>query len=351
MNLFSKPRMGASAVQLLMRNLAVTLRSGVGLSTSLKAFEKDAPKKHKAVLTHLRSSVEHGNSLADAIESSPKAFPAVAINLVRTGEMSGTLPESLDAVSSHLKSMQELKRKIRSAMMYPTFVFVAVIGLGISVGTLVLPKLVPLFESLDVELPWTTELLLLVARMLDTYGFIIAAGTFLLIGGLFSITRMEWFKPYWHSFLLRIPYIGAVQKQAAGAQIFESIQTLLASGIPLTQALSSSAMSTENRVFRSALLDCIPFIEQGNSFSEGLRRAGNIFPMMSTTLVQVGEETGTLTQTLKYLSEYFHTEVDYAVKNLTTALEPLLLIFVGLIVGGVVMAIITPIYNVTSSIR
>jgi type IV pilus assembly protein PilC len=351
MKIFGTPKVGITEAQLLLRNLAVTLRAGVPLAKGLRTFEEDSPRNRKVLITHLRKRIEQGNTLADSMESAPKQFPPIAINLVRTGEMGGSLPESLEAVSTHLQKMLELKRKIRSAMMYPTFVLVAVLGLGISIGTLVLPKLIPLFETLDIELPWTTRLLLFVAHFLENYGIIL--GAVILVGmiGLYSITRMESFKPYWHRFMLYIPFIGNVQKQASAAQICASMGTLLGSGIPIRDAIPAAALSTENRVFRQALMDTAPVIESGRTFSEGLRQSGNIFPMMSKALVEVGEETGTLTETLSYLSDYFDAEVDYAVKNLTNALEPILLILVGLIVGGVVMAIITPIYDVTSSIR
>jgi len=351
MNLFGKPKIGTTEAQLLLRNLSVTLRAGVPLVKGLKTFEEDSPRSKRKLITHLRKHIEQGNTLADSLDSAPKQFPPIAINLVRTGEMGGSLPESLEEVSVHIQKMLELKRKIRSAMMYPSFVLVAVLGLGISIGTLVLPKLIPLFETLDIELPWTTRLLLTVAYFLENYGLLIGVCILVFIICIYSLTKMEWFKPAWHTFLLHIPYIGDVQKKAAAAQISSSLSMLLGSGIPIRDAIPSAATSTENRVFRNALLSTIPVIESGRTFGEGLKQTGNIFPTMSKSLVEVGEETGTLTETLSYLSDYFDSEVDYAVKNLTNALEPILLILVGLLVGGVVMAIITPIYDVTSSIR
>ena len=351
MKLFSKPKVGTADAQLITRNLSVALKAGVPLAKALQTFSKDAPKKHKVLMLHLQSSVEKGHSLADAMESAPRRFPHIAINLVRVGEMSGSLAENLAAIANHLGKTQELKRKIRSAMMYPTFVLVAVVGLGLSIGTLVLPKLTPLFETLDVDLPWTTRALLAVAQFLEVHGIQMIALTLLLLLLAFLVTRLEAVKPYWHRTLLAIPYVGVVLKQATVAQIAFSLEILLRSGIPIRDAIPAAARSIENRSFRNALLATIPVIESGRSFADGIEGASDIFPMMSRALLSVGEETGTMTDTLAYLSEYFNTEVEYAVKNLTNALEPILLISVGLLVGGVVMAIITPIYDVTSSIR
>ncbi len=342
---------GVTEALLLLRNLAVALKAGVPLARALKIFEEDANRVRKPLLKHLRNSVEQGNTLAKALETAPRRFPDIAVNLVRTGEIGGTLAESLEAAVTHLRKMQELKRKIRSAMMYPTFVLVAIVGLGISIGTLVLPKLIPLFETLDVALPWTTRLLLKTATFLEVYGVMSAILFVLILLILFLLTRLESVKPFWHRLLLIIPLVGNVQRKAAAAQISAALGALLGSGIPIRVALPAAAQATENRAFRSDILTALPVLESGRTLAEGLRSAGNSFPAMMTTLIDIGEETGTLTETLAYLAEYYDAEVDYAVKNLTTSLEPILLIVVGALVGGVVLAIITPIYDVTSSIR
>lgn len=344
-------KLGTNDALLFSRNLAMTLGAGIPLARALKLFEDDANRKRKPLLRHLRGSVEQGHTLAEAMETAPKQFPSIAVNLVKAGEMGGTLEASLDAIVKHLKRIKELKRKIRSAMMYPTFVLIATLGLGISVGTLVLPKLIPLFESLDITLPWTTRLLLWIANFLDLYGITLAVSFVSFLIAFYIVTRIEVVKPYWHRLLLMMPYIGQVQRQAAAAQITETLSTLLKSGVPISEAIPAASETTENRVFRAALNDCVPVIKGGRTFADGLGKSKNVFPSMTKTMVEIGEETGTLTETLAYLSEYFETEVDYAVKNLTNALEPILLIAVGLIVGGVVLSIITPIYEVTSSIR
>ncbi len=335
----------------LIRNLAVTIKAGVPIARALALFERDTPRgTRKRIIKHLRIQVESGHSLAAAIESAPRRFPPLVMNLVRVGEKGGTLADSLADVVDHLKSALDLKRKIRNAMMYPTFVLIAVLGLGLSVGTMVLPELLPLFSSLDVELPITTQMLLVVAQFFEDYGVITSVVTISVVAFLFFLARLEISKPIVHRLLLMLPYIRHIQRQAAVAQITRTLSTLLKAGIPISSAIPSTAEATGNRVFQRALKKALPSVEAGHTFADGLRRA-HTFPEMASTLIDVAEETGTLTETLDYLAEYYEGEVDYAVKNLTTAIEPMLLIVIGVIVGFTVLAIITPIYDVTGNIR
>lgn len=343
--------LGTADTILLLRNLGVMLKAGVPLVRALSIYEGDTPKRTRRVVSHLRQSVEAGHSLAEAMETAPRLFPPLAVNLVRTGELSGTLQESLATIVRHLQKAQDLKRKIRGAMMYPCFVLVAIGGLGLSVGTLVLPDLIPLFESLDVELPWTTKTLLWVAGVFDEHGTLITLSVLSGIMGIFLISRLEATKPLLHRFFLMIPYVGAVQTQATLAQVTATLGTLLKSGIPLQEGLRATAGATGNRVFRRALLQALPGIEAGHTLSETLRRSGKLFPGMTVTMISIGEESGTLASTMDYLADSYEGEVDFAVKNLTTALEPLLLIGIGLIVGFTVLSIITPIYDVTGSVQ
>lgn len=344
-------RIGTMEALNLLRNLSMTLRAGVPLARAIALFEEDIPNGRRAVVTHLRKSVEAGRTLADAMKSSPRSFPALVVNLVRTGELSGTLQQSLEESARHLQKYQDLKRNIRSAMMYPTFVLVAVLGLGLSVGTLVLPELIPLFDSLDVELPFMTRALLVIATFFDQYGLLVVIVTAVVMALLFLLSFLESIKILIHRILLYLPYLGKMQRQAAIAQMTGTLSTLLRSGIPLQEALQATAEVITNRVFRKAFLGVIPVVQSGRTLSEGLHASRGLFPEMTITLIDIGEDTGTLTETLAYLEEYFEGEMRYAMKNLATTLEPLLLIGIGIIVGATVLAIITPIYDVTGSIR
>lgn len=343
-------RLPIPEVIVFLRNISVILKAGIPLPKALTLIEEDAPRHLKSLWQYLRRTTESGRSFADALETAPRTFPTIAINLVRTGELSGTLQTNLEEIVKHLRKAQDLKRKIQSASLYPTFVLVAVLGLIMAIGTLVLPRLIPVFESLGVTLPWTTRLLLAIARFFDAHGLVFTGG---LLGGTFLsflVTRLARVKPLAHTILLHIPFVGKVLRRAAIAQITSTLATLLRSGIPLPQAIKAVAETTNNRVYRRILYEALPLVESGHLFSEGLRRGGKYFPPMATMLIEIGEQTGSLEETLDELAMYYESEVDYAVRDMMTALEPILLIIIGVIVGFTVIAIITPIYEVTSTV-
>ncbi|MEI8230148.1 MAG: type II secretion system F family protein [Candidatus Peregrinibacteria bacterium] len=341
---------GLPDVIVLMRNLSMTLRAGIPMLQALTLFEADARGSRKAVITHLRKSVEAGQPFSAAMASSAHPFPQIAIHLVQVGELSGTLQENLAALIGHLQRVLDLRRKIRSAMLYPMFVLVACLGLGLSVGTIVLPELLPVFSSLDVVLPLSTRILIVVAGFFKVYGMLTAFLAAFVVVLLFIASRLEFFKPWFHRFTLWIPYVRTVQKQTAVAQFTGTLGILLKSGVAVREAIPAAAEAVENRLFRRAIKRSMVIVEGGRTLSEGLRTSGSLFPDMTLSLIGIGEETGTLDDTLEYLATYYQGEVDYAIKDLTTALEPVLLITIGIFVGFTVMAIISPLYDVTGSL-
>lgn len=342
-------RIGTSEALLLLRNISMTLRAGVPLARSLQLFAKEGSASRRKLVSHLAKQVEDGHPLSEAMETAPREFPGIAIQLTKTGELGGTLVENLEEVVTHLHKMQDLKRKIRSAMMYPTFVLVAITGLGLTIGMLVLPELIPLFESLDVTLPLSTRVLLVVASFFEQHGTVFTLSVLTILAAFLFAIRLETVKPYWHRVLLLIPFVGASVRESSLAQMCRTLATLLKSGIPIAEALPATAEATSNRVIRMAIQRSIPSVETGHRLADGLMRESAI-PQITATLIGIGEQTGTLTTTLDYLADYYEQEVDYSVKDFTTALEPALLIGIGVIVGTAVLAIITPIYDVTSSL-
>lgn len=349
MSSHSTRRLSTNEVTLLLHNLYVMLHSGMPIGRSLDLLLQDARASMKVVILHIRTSIEQGKQLADAMATSPRAFPLVAISLIRTGEMSGNLAHNLEEVVKHLRKSDELKRKILNALLYPSFIMIAVLGLGLSTGTLVLPKLIPLFDSLEVKLSWSTRLLLFVAAFMKDWGMLTSFCVFIsIIAGIFLV-RIEKVKPLWHRILLSIPVIGRVIREAVTAQIATTLSVLLSSGIPLHDAVIATANATENRPMRAALQNALKRVENGQPLSLSLENEKE-FPHLVVALISTGEETGNLSEMLQYLSEYYEEQTEFTVKNLTTMLEPALLIGIGILVGFVILSILSPIYSVTGSI-
>lgn len=335
----------------LLHHLSMALKAGVPLVEALRIFEEDAPRRKRPLIRHLRTTVQTGHSFTKALETSPLVFPPIAIHLVRTGELSGTLQQNLLQVVDYIRKSYDLRRKIRGAMLYPTFVLIAISGLGLSIGTFVLPELIPLFQALDIKLPFGPRVLLGIASFFDAHGTVFSLSFIAVCVALVCLGRLERSKPLLHRVALCIPYVNMIIRHAVIAQTTQTFGMLLRSGIPITEALHATAETTGNYVFRNALLQALPVVERGHPLYQGLEAAGKIFPTMVIRFIVVGEKTGTLAETLEHLTKFYEAEVDYAVKDLTTSLEPILLIIIGLIVGATILSIITPIYDITGNIR
>lgn len=344
-------RIRSSDILLLTKHLAVTLKSGLTLVEGLEMLEAQSVGKLKKVLGELLEILRTGQAFHVALSRYPRYFSSLYINLVKTGEASGTLEESLHHLAKQLKKAHDLSQKIKSAMMYPLIILVAVVGLGFSVAIFVLPQILPLFRTLDVELPLSTRVLLKVAELFQNRGGWIFLST-LVAGFLFAgLTKLQPVKPLLHGLLLQIPVVKEILKKINLERFTRILGTLLESGMPLDQSLRITVDATNNQVYKKAIAAFIPVVEKGSPLAEGLKNYPVLFPKLVTQMIAMGERTGNLEHTLNYLNEFYESEVDNTMKNLSTILEPALLIFIGLIVGGVAISILGPIYKITGNLR
>lgn len=341
--------MPAQEVIAFLRNLGMSISAGVSVRDALEFLEQEASGRQRKVIAQLRVHIENGSMLSEAMLSSVLAFPPLAISLVQAGELSGTLEKNLFETVSYLSKSRDLKRAIGGAMLYPIIVFITLLIVGMVVGIYVLPAIIPLFQSLDVELPLATKLLLKLANFFQNYGLFVLL--YSLMGMLTFVIayRFVIVRSPLQRFVLRIPYIGKIQKQALLAQISSTLSTLLTSGIALTEALQLCAASTVSLPYRKLALQAVDRVRSGSTLSHSLEMSRLIPPMMHG-FIKLGEKTGTMSKNLQYLSSFYEEEVRFTSKNLGTVIEPILLILVGLIVAGMALAIISPIYRVTSSL-
>lgn len=340
-----------TAILLFTKHLAVTLKSGLTLVEGLDILQDQAKGKMKSVLDGLLSTIKSGKAFHEALEAYPKYFSPIYINMIRTGESSGTLYENLDRLVIDLNKASSLRKKIKSAMIYPMFVFVAVFGLGMSVALFVLPKILPLFKTLDVELPVTTRGLIWVAEVFEAHGLLLFLGT--IFGSMFLLwlLKKNFIKPLTHRIILKIPVVKTIVRNINLERFTRTLGTLLESGLTVDQSLNITAYAIENRAYRKATLSLIPEIKSGNSLVMAISKYPKLFPVITSRMIGVGEKTGNLDSTLNYLAGFYEDEVDEATKNLSTILEPVLLIVIGIIVGTVAISILGPIYQITGNLR
>jgi len=342
---------GLSQKAVLAKNLAVMQRSGLNIVESLGIIAESSQGKMKRIIKEIVSSVSAGNTLAQSLERFPKVFSGIFVSSVYAGETSGTLDENLENLSVQLEKENDLKNKIKGAMLYPIVVLIAAFILGLGMSFLVLPKIVPLFEGLKVELPITTRWLIAFSH------FVGAHGVGLLIGIVVAVIFLSWFLrqklvyPVTHWIFLHTPILKGISKHSNLARFSRTLGTLLKSGLSIDEALQVTEKSLGNYYYKKAIRTVVERVHKGSTMSENLKQYGNLFPKMVTRMIFVGEESGKLEETLLYLAGYYEVEVDNSTKSLSTAIEPILLLIIGGVVAFLALSIITPIYNITGNIR
>lgn len=334
------------------KHLSLMLKAGLTLNESLKILKDQTTSlQFKKIFSHLIKVVEGGETLSAGLAHYPRIFSDFYINVVRAGEKSGALEENLEHLALQLMKDFELRRRVTSAMAYPLVVLSATLILGVSLSLFVFPKLARLFKTFKVELPLLTRMLLVVTDFLEHWAIYAGLAAIVLIFILRWILRLKVIRPYWHKFILYLPLFGKIARNLNLARFARGLGSLLKSGLPIIQSLEIAANTLNNYSYKFVLKKAKIEVEKGEKISKALSLYSLLFPPMVFQMIAVGEKTGRLEETLFYLAEFYEDEVDIATKNLSTILEPVLLIVIGVVVGGVALAIITPLYQLTASLK
>lgn len=326
------------------KHLAIMLRAGIALDEALNILAAQSKGKMYDVLVKVRKEVESGTRLADALSKHPGVFNQYYVSMVRAGEESGNLTENLEQLSNRYAKDYELRQKAQGAMLYPALVLGLTFALGMVIALFVLPKLTGLFSSFKYDLPWYTKLLIFAANFLANYGLIAVVLAIASIVLFVWIVRQPFAAPVVHRIYLRLPIMGGISRTVNLARFSMVFGSLLKSGVPITQSVTITGNVLGNIAYREALQKAVKRVDTGEPLSSILEES-NLFPLFATRMLMVGEQTGKLEDMLFYLSEFYENELDLTLKNLATIIEPALLIFIGAIVMGVTLSIITPIYN------
>ncbi len=332
---------------LLARHLAVTIKAGLTITEALSLAGRSS-RRLRPVLKAVAASVAGGRRLSVALRDYPAFFPALLVSAVETGESSGTLGDNLAGVAAELEKESTLFAKLRGALIYPLTILVLTIVLGAILALTVFPKLLPLFSGLRIDLPWTTRWLLRLADL--TRGTIwwwigiLTAGLF----GLWWLIRQSFLKPVMHWLWLRLPLVGRLTRELNMGRLSRRVGLLLKSGVSADEALRLAGTASSNYYYQQASMAARDHLVAGNKLSASLRLYPDLFPELTTRMIEVGEETGELESSLFYLADFYEAEAERAIKTLPTIIEPLLLFVIGLVVAWFALSIITPIYELTS---
>lgn len=336
----------------LTKHLATLIKSGVPLDDSLETVKDQATPELQKILVKIIEDIRSGKSLADAFRKHPKVFDKFFLSLIEAGERSGNLEKNLIFLADQMGKDYAMRRKVRGALMYPTLVLSATAVMGIGISWFVLPKLIDMFASFDVELPFSTKVLMWFAFFVRDYGVWAILGLIVLVIGMAALLRLRPVKKLWHRLAINLPIVGKIITYGELGRFSRNLGVMLTSGLPVLDSLQITTETLSNLRFVDDLKEVYKKVEEGKTIFESLdNKRFDEFDKLCIRMIGVGEKSGNLEEMLMYLSEYYDEEIDGMSKNLSVLLEPVMLIGIGLVVGFVAYAIVTPIYSLMGGIK
>ena len=333
------------------RQMATMIRAGIPLLQAFQVVGESLKKPAMAMLVEqMRSDVSSGSSFSDALRRHPKHFDQLFVNLIDAGEQAGALDQMLDRVATYKEKVESLKARVKKALWYPS----AVMIVGISVTLLLLIKVVPQFESMfsnfDAELPALTQMTVNLSELAQRY-WLVALGSLVATGLAIKISVQRSPKMAYGMdvLVLRLPVIGDIMHKSALARFARTLATTFASGVPLMEGLETASGAVGNKVYERAVIQTRKDVATGQQLHFAMRMT-NRFPPLAIQMVSIGEESGSLDAMLNRVADYYEEEVDNKVDALTSLMEPIIIVVLGVLVGGVVVSIYLPIFSLGSAL-
>jgi len=340
-----KVKITAKDLAVFTRQFSVMIEAGLPLVQSLEILATQQVNKGFAnVLSGVRSSVESGSTLANALREYPRVFDPLFTNMVEAGEAGGILDAIFQRLSGYIEKAVKLKAAVKSALIYPTSVMVIAFGVIFLLLWKVVPIFATLFAGMGVEMPLPTRIVIGLSHFVGSFAWLMGLGVGIFVYLLRRYYRTAQGRLVIDSLILRLPVLGNVMRKIAVARFTRTLGTLLSSGVPMLEAMDITARTSGNAVVENAILSVRKAVETGSTVVDPLRESG-VFPNMVVQMVGVGEHTGGLDNMLGKIADFYEDEVDVAVADLLAAMEPMIILFLGLVVGGIVISMYLPLFS------
>lgn len=349
-NIFSK--VSAGELIILTKNLSGMLKAGLSLGRALSVLEKQTKKPVlNKILLSIFADVNSGETLSTALSKFPNVFSTLFVSMTRAGEESGNLSGSLSEIGLNLEKSHSLNGKVKGALIYPGVILSAMVVIGVLMFAFVVPTLANTFKELGVTLPTSTRVVIWFGNffsnnLLLTFVLIIGLGF-----GLFKLVRAKFMAKYIDYVVIRLPVIGNLAKELNTARTARTISSLLNSGVSITRAVEITEDVVQNIYYKQVLREAKIGIEKGANFSLIFQENSNLYPIMMSEMIEVGEETGKLADMLLQIAIFYEEEIENKTKNLSTIIEPILMIFIGAGVGFFAISMISPLYSILDSVN
>lgn len=333
------------------RNLKVMVTSGIPLPRALDVLsEQSKSKKFKRAILKIKENVLKGSAFSEALSAYPEIFPEVFTNMVKVGEESGTLEKVLDILTNQMEKEHELRSRIKGAMIYPSVILIAMVIIGIVMLIVVVPNLSKLFIDLNIDLPLTTQIVIFIGNFLSKFWYMVPVLILFLVIFFRLILKTKTGKAIFDKFFLKMPVISPIVKKTYSARTVRTLSSLVSAGVPIVRSLEIVSGALNNIFYKQAIQDAAQRVRKGSKLAEALQDYKNIYPSLVIQMIAVGEETGETSNILLKLAEFFEEEVDNATKNLSSVIEPVLMLIIGAAVGFFAISMIQPIYSMVEGI-
>lgn len=333
------------------KNLSAMLKAGLPLARALTVLERQMTgKAWKPIFASLTESLSKGTSFSAALALFPKTFPALFVSMVAAGEESGSLAQSLSIVGEQLEKSYLLQKKVRGAMMYPAIIFGVMIVIGVMMLIFVIPKLTSTFKEFNTELPMATRFVIWISDFFESNYILIIIGLLILAAGTVVFLRTKLGKRVMGKVTLKMPIIGPIAMEVNSARVSRTLSSLLSSGVEVVTAIKIAGDVVQNVYYKEMLARTAEDIQKGSTLQSLFMPRGDLYPSFVSEMIGVGEETGTLSKTLFEVAVFYESEVEQKTKDMSTIIEPFLMVFIGIGVGFFALAMISPIYSLSDKI-
>lgn len=333
------------------RQLAVFVKAGISIVEALEVIAEETPDKMlKAAILDMIDRLQAGDTFASAAAAHPEAFPSYYIGILASAELTGNLDTVLDQLADYLDRDIEARSKVTSAMVYPAVVAVMAVVVVVVLATFVMPKFVTFFKSFNAQLPLPTRMLLSISNFVNHWWWAIFAVLVAIVAGAIALRRSSGGKAWMDSVILRLPVLGDLVRTAIIERVCRILSSMIKAGVSLPDAMRVTADSANNAVYRTGLAHVRDEMIEGQGLSEPMARTG-LFPGAARQMFRVGEETGTLDSQLATAASFYDRELDIKLKRFTSLFEPLVIVFMGVIVGFVAIALVSAMYGIYKQVK
>lgn len=333
------------------RNLGSMLVAGLPLSRCLSVIERQSNNlRLQKTMKDIREHINKGNQFYESLAQFPETFDDLYVSMVKAGEESGGLAETLQVLSVQMERSSSLKKKIKGAMMYPVIVLVIMVIIGILMMVYVMPTLISTFEGMAIELPATTQFMINVSNFVNGNILLTFAMLFGSVAGFIYALKTKYGKIAFSWLVVRLPVIGSIAKEANSARTARTLSSLLTSGVDVLRAISITEEVVQNHFYKKIIAEAAVRVEKGSPLSEVFIENKKLYPVLVGEMISVGEETGKISNMLEQLAIFYENEVEHKTQDLSTIIEPLLMVVIGGGVGFFALAMIAPIYSLGDGI-